>query len=103
MVYVIFYVVQYLEELDFLHEVCLAALYSSRFVKFAAVVDNNGRLIIAEYRKRVQYYWRTDFTSDDNYRRHDSSYLFHMDYLIPAIRKRSLCYANSMKKKERHQ
>jgi hypothetical protein len=92
-----------LEELDFLHEVCLAALYSSRFVKFAAVVDNNGRLIIAEYRKRVQYYWRTDFTSDDNYRRHDSSYLFHMDYLIPAIRKRSLCYANSMKKKERHQ
>jgi len=33
-----------LEELDFLHEGCLTALYSTRFVKFAAVLDNEGKL-----------------------------------------------------------
>jgi hypothetical protein len=40
-----FYVGQYLEELDFLHELCLTALFSNRFVKFAAVLDNHGKLI----------------------------------------------------------
>lgn len=34
-----------MEEPDFLHELCLAALYSNRLVRFAAVLDNNGRLI----------------------------------------------------------
>ena len=82
---------QYLEELDFLHEACLTALYSNRFVKFAAVLDNNGKLIIAEYRKGIQNYWRTDFISDNHYHRRDSSYLFHLDYLVPAIKKRGFC------------
>jgi hypothetical protein len=71
-------------------------------VKFAAVIDNNGRLITAEYGKRVQNYWRTDFISE-NHHRHDSSYLFHMDYLVPTIKKRSLCSPNSMKREEQQQ
>ena len=76
--------VAYLEELDFLHETCLTAMYSNRFVKFAAVLDNNGKLIIAEYRKGIQNCWRTDFISVNHYHRRDSSYLFHLDYLVPA-------------------
>jgi hypothetical protein len=80
--------VGYLEELDFLYEACLTALYSNRFVRFAAVLDNNGKLIIAEYRKGIQNYWRTDFISDNDYHRHGSSYLFHLDYLVPAIKKK---------------
>jgi hypothetical protein len=78
-----FYLTQYLEELDFLREACLTALFSNRLVKFAAVLDNNGKLIIAEYRKGI--HWRTDFVSDNDSDRH--SCLFHFDYLVPAIEK----------------
>jgi hypothetical protein len=49
-----FDVAQYLEELDFLREACLTALFSNRLVKFASVLDSNGKLIIAEYRKGIQ-------------------------------------------------
>jgi hypothetical protein len=78
---------QYLEEIDFLHEACLTALFSNRLVKFASVLDNNGKLIIAEYRKGIQNYWRTDFVSVNDTDRHVSSYLFHLDYLVPVIKK----------------
>jgi hypothetical protein len=90
--------VAYLEELDFLYEACLTALYSNRFVRFAAVLDNNGKLIIAEYRKGIQNYWPTDFISDSDYHRHDSSYFFHSDYLVPAIKKRGFCSPYCKKK-----
>jgi hypothetical protein len=87
-----------LEELGFLHDVYLAALYASRCVKFVAVLDNNGKLILAEYRKGVQNYWRTDFVSDNGADRHDSGYLFYMDYLLPAIKKVKSCSVESTKK-----
>ena len=92
-----------LEELDFLYEACLTSLYSNRFVKFVAVLDNNGKLIIAEYRKGIQNYWRTDFISDNDYHRRDSSYLFHLDYLVPAIKKGGICSPYSKKKEEQQQ
>jgi hypothetical protein len=87
----------------FLSEACLTALYSNRFVKFVDVLDNNGKLIIAEYRKGIQNYWRTDFISDNDYHRRDSSYLFHLDYLVPAIKKRGICSPYSKKKEEQRQ
>ena len=40
-----------LEEYDFLTEMCLIALHMSKEVKFAAVIDNNGKLIAGKYRK----------------------------------------------------
>jgi len=81
-----------LEELDFLHEVCLTALLSNRVVKFAAVLDNDGKLLVGEYRKGIQSSWRADFISDNNYH-HDPSYLFYLDYVVAAIKKRKLCCA----------
>ncbi|HET7390586.1 MAG TPA: hypothetical protein VFJ51_07165 [Nitrososphaeraceae archaeon] len=92
-----------MEELDFLYEACLIALFSNRFVKFAAVLDNNGKLIIAEYRKGIQNYWRSDFTSDNDYHCHGSSYRFHLDYLVPAIKKGGICSPYSKKKEEQQQ
>jgi hypothetical protein len=92
------YATQYLEELDFLHELCLAALYSNKFVRFAAVLDNHGKLIVAEYRK-VQSYWRTDFKSDNNYH-HDASYLFHSKYVVPAIKKRRVYWQESIEEQQ---
>ena len=94
-----FYVAQYLEELDFLHELCLAALFSNRFVKFAAVLDNHGKLILAEYRKGIQSYWRIDFKSDNNYH-HDACYLFHSDYVVPAIKKRRVYWPESTEEEQ---
>jgi hypothetical protein len=40
-----------LEEADFFHEICLIALYASRAVKFTAVVDSNGKLILGKFKK----------------------------------------------------
>ena len=41
-----------LEEREFLDETCLTALYASKDVSFAAVVDINGKLIIGKSRNR---------------------------------------------------
>ncbi|PWU82418.1 MAG: hypothetical protein DLM72_01805 [Candidatus Nitrosopolaris wilkensis] len=91
-----------MEELDFLHEVCLTALFSNRVVKFAAVLDNNGKLLVGEYRKGIQSSWHADFISDNNYH-HDLSYLFYLDYLVPAIKKRRLfCTEQQRQQQEIH-
>jgi len=74
-----------MEERDFLHEICLTALSASKAVKFAAVVDNNAKLIVSQYRKNIQT------TSRPNYRIGDCcllSYLFYLDHLMPIITKR---------------
>ena len=88
-----------MEELDFLHEVCLTALFSNRVVKFAAVLDSNGKLLVGEFRKGFQSSWQADFISDNNYH-HDPSYLFYLDYLVPAINKRKLCCAGNGEEEE---
>jgi hypothetical protein len=91
-----------LEELDFLHEVCLTALFSNRVVKFAAVLDNNGKLIVGECRKGIQSSWRDDFISDNKYHQ-DASCVFYLDYVLPAIKKRGLHYAGYLKEEQRQQ
>jgi hypothetical protein len=100
---VYFYLTQYLEELDFLREACLTTLFSNRLVKFTSVLDNNGKLIIAEYRKGIQNYWRTDFISDNDTDNHDSAYLFHLDYLVPAIKKIRFCFLDSTKEQQQEE
>ncbi|MDQ6864110.1 MAG: hypothetical protein M3044_09825 [Thermoproteota archaeon] len=35
-----------MEELDFFEEICLTSLYTTKAVKFAAVVDSNAKLMI---------------------------------------------------------
>ena len=88
-----------MEELDFLHEVCLTALFSNRVVKFAAVLDSNGKLLVGEFRKGFQSSWQADFISDNNYH-HDPSYLFYLDYVVAAINKRKLCCAGNGEEEE---
>ena len=43
-----------MEEEDFLHEICLTVLFSSRAARFAAVLDARGKLIVGKYRKGIQ-------------------------------------------------
>ena len=84
-----------MDELEFLHEVCLTALYASRFVKFAAVLDNYGRLIIAKYKKGIQNY-----RHGTNKNRSGPSYVFYQDYVIPAIKKRRFYSLNPAKEEQ---
>jgi hypothetical protein len=52
-----------LEEVDFFHEICLIALYASRSVKFAAVVDSKGKLILAKFRRFNMHNHRASISS----------------------------------------
>jgi hypothetical protein len=84
------YLARLMEEEDFLHEICLTALFSSRAVRFAAVLDASGKLIVGKYRKGIQNASRPSIISDHYY--YQSSYLFYLDHLFPHImKKRKLC------------
>lgn len=69
-----------MEERAFLCKICLAAISSSKYVSFAAVVDIEGKLIVAKFR---------DITSKQSnlISRYPRSYLFYLNYLVPAIKK----------------
>ena len=71
-----------MEERDFLQEICLTCLSTSKAARFAAVVDNNAKLIVGQYRKP---------NSRPSYKIGDCcmlSHLFYLDYLRPIITKR---------------
>ena len=40
-----------MEELDFFEEICLTSLYATNAVKFAAVVDSNGKMVTGKIRR----------------------------------------------------
>jgi hypothetical protein len=78
-----------MQELDFFHEICLTALFSSLAVKFAAILDIHGKLIVGEYRG-IQSSSRANFTPDRNY--YHACYPFYPDYLVPAVVKKRFRY-----------
>ena len=49
------YLWQKLEEYDFLDEMCMVALDISKEVKFAAVIDTNGKVISGKQCKNDDY------------------------------------------------
>jgi hypothetical protein len=74
-------------------------------VKFAAVLDNNGKLIVGKFRKGIHFNRQAGFTVDYNCNR-DSNYLFYLDYVVAAIKKRSLdhpCRAGYTEEEQRQQ
>ena len=100
-----------LEEYDFLNEMCLIALHMSKEVKFAAVIDNNGKLIAGKYRKedhinnkrtksRLLLSARekgddhnnnnninNDVSSSITFCHYNTNYLFYANYLTAAVKK----------------
>jgi hypothetical protein len=52
-----------LREVDFFHEICLIALYANRYVKFAAVVDSKGKLILAKFKRFNMHRHRANISS----------------------------------------
>jgi hypothetical protein len=73
-----------MEERDFLHEICLAVLCVSKDVKFAGVVDSNGKLLVGEYRKNIQS--PLVKSNSINIQKNNS---FFLSYLAPAIKRRN--------------
>jgi hypothetical protein len=74
-----------MEQRDFFCEICLTALYTSKDVRFSAVVDDTGKLIVAENKKGFQ---KTTTKSNSMTDDCQMSCLFYLDYLLPAIRER---------------
>jgi hypothetical protein len=86
-----------LEEADFFHEICLIALYASRAVKFAAVVDSKGKLILAKFKKFQMHSHRASLLSapkilDGSQQQQDQTLLpqschsFCYEHLIPTLK-----------------
>ena len=73
-----------MEEHDFLHEICLIVLCVSKDVKFAGVVDSNGKLLMGEYRKNIQ----GSLVKSDSINTQKSNSFF-LSYLAPAIKVRN--------------
>jgi hypothetical protein len=73
-----------MEERDFLHEICLTVLCVSKDVKFAGVVDSNGKLLMGEYRKNIQ----GPLVKSDSINTQKSNSFF-LSYLAPAIKGRN--------------
>jgi hypothetical protein len=74
-----------LEESDFLNEICLTALSTSKSVTFAAVVDIKGKLIAGKYRNGSKRS-KTSLNAI-NYCYYHPSSLFYSAHLVRAIQK----------------
>jgi hypothetical protein len=77
-----------LEEADFFHEICLISLYASRAVKFAAVVDSKGKLILAKFKKFHIHSHRAHLLSAPKAQQQNQTLLPHSCY--------SFCYEHLM-------
>jgi hypothetical protein len=64
------------EEHRFLREICLNALSADKFVRFVAVVDDNGKLLSGEYKSCFLRKYTCIKSS-----------VFYLHYLIPTIRR----------------
>ena len=83
-----------MEEADFFHEICLIALYASRAVKFAAVVDSKGKLILAKFKKFNMHSDRVGITSTP--RTLDGSQQQQQDQTLLAQSCHSFCHDHLM-------
>ncbi len=73
-----------MEERDFLHEICLTVLCVSKDVKFAGVIDSNGKLLVGEYRKNIQSPLLK--SNSINIQKNNT---FFLSYLAPALKGRN--------------
>lgn len=64
---------------NYLRKICAVSLCANPSIKFAAVVDEKGRLIVAECKSNTT-----------NFGKHvtNMNYLFHQNYLLPSLQER---------------
>ena len=64
----------------YLRKICAVALCANPSIKFVAVLDGNGKLIVAECKPNT-----------NNFGKHvaNMNYLFHLHYIIPSLQERN--------------
>ena len=64
---------------NYLRKICAVALCANPSIKFGAVLDENGKLIVAECKSNV-----------NNFGNHatNMNYLFYQHYILPSLRER---------------
>jgi hypothetical protein len=67
------------KEHNFLKKICLTALSVDKSLKFAAAVDNNGKLLAGECNNKHRFFKNNNTLI--------KSSIFYLHYLIPTIRK----------------
>jgi hypothetical protein len=72
-----------MEERDFFEEVCLVSLYATRAVKFTAVVDLYGKIVVGKFRKgHGSQGFSKAYSTHEQF---DSAYSFYKDSVIPLL------------------
>jgi hypothetical protein len=80
-----------MEELDFFEEICLTSLYTTRAVKFAAVVDSNGKMVTGKFRRMHGCEGSAKRANSPKWTPRGDS--FYHTYLIPALNnKATICW-----------
>jgi hypothetical protein len=80
-----------MEELDFFEEICLTSLYATKAVKFAAVVDSNGKMVTGKFSKF--HGCECSMSMDNGSKCVGGGYSFYHHYLIPALNdKAPICW-----------
>ena len=66
---------------NYLRKICAVALCANPSIKFAAVLDEKGRLIVAECKS---------YTNTNNFGRRvtNMNYLLHQNYILPSLQER---------------
>jgi hypothetical protein len=72
-----------MEERDFFEEVCLISLYATRAVKFTAVVDSYGRIVVGKFRKRHSFQGSSKAYS--TVEQFEPAYSFYKDTVMPLL------------------
>jgi len=71
-----------LEEHDFLLEICTAVIGTDRIIRFAGIMDKEGKLLVAKYRKNIEKPLITTSSLKDM-----SSSSFYAGHLTVSIKK----------------
>jgi hypothetical protein len=80
-----------MEELDFFEEICLTSLYATKAVKFAAVVDSNGKMVTGKFSKF--HGCECSMKIDNGSKCVEGGFSFYHHYLIPALNdKAPICW-----------
>jgi hypothetical protein len=80
-----------MEELDFFEEICLTSLYATKAVKFAAVVDSNGKMVTGKFSKF--HGCECSMKIDNGSKCVGGGFSFYHHYLIPALNdKAPICW-----------
>jgi hypothetical protein len=70
-----------MEERDFFEEVCLISLYATKAVKFTAVVDSNGSIVVGKFRKGFHSYLK----ANNGFEPSMPALLFYRETVVPLL------------------